>query len=60
MTGPYLKPLPRIDDTNRPHWEGARSGALRVQQADNYSELWVWSRDDATVIDKAPVAHEEA
>lgn len=29
--GAYLKPVPRIDDTNRPHWEGARKGELQVQ-----------------------------
>jgi uncharacterized OB-fold protein len=27
----YLKPVPKIDDTNRPHWEGAQKGELRVQ-----------------------------
>ncbi len=32
MTGPYLKPLPRIDETNRPHWQGAKAGGLRVQR----------------------------
>jgi uncharacterized OB-fold protein len=33
MTTPatYLKPVPKIDDTNRPHWEGAQKGELRVQ-----------------------------
>jgi segregation and condensation protein A len=41
--------------------ELAKGGALRVQQADNYSELWVWSRDDATTVTgNPPVAHEEA
>lgn len=27
-----MKPLPAIDDLNRPYWEGARAGELRVQQ----------------------------
>ncbi len=26
------KPLPRLDDPNRPHWEGALAGELRLQQ----------------------------
>jgi uncharacterized OB-fold protein len=28
----YGKPLPRLDDANRPFWEGARQGELRLQQ----------------------------
>ncbi|MEP7205661.1 MAG: OB-fold domain-containing protein [Casimicrobiaceae bacterium] len=28
----YAKPIPRIDDRNRPHWEGNRAGELRVQR----------------------------
>ena len=31
-SGTYTKPLPRIDESNRPHWEGARAGELRVQR----------------------------
>lgn len=27
----YSKPVPRIDDNNREHWEGAQNGKLRVQ-----------------------------
>jgi len=29
---PYTKPVPNIDDNNRPHWEGAREGKLNVQR----------------------------
>lgn len=32
MTEAYLKPVPTIDDSNRPHWEGAREGKLRIQR----------------------------
>ncbi len=28
----YTKPLPEISDENRPFWDGARSGELRMQQ----------------------------
>lgn len=28
----YDKPLPRIDERNRPHWDGNRAGELRVQR----------------------------
>lgn len=28
----YDKPLPRLDDANRPFWEGALAGELRLQQ----------------------------
>ena len=35
MSTPYLKPLPRIDDRNRPHWEGNAKGELRVQRCDD-------------------------
>lgn len=27
----YLKPLPRIDEHNEPHWAGARAGRLMIQ-----------------------------
>jgi uncharacterized OB-fold protein len=41
MTAPpsYSKPLPRIDDRNRPHWAGNLSGELRVQRCDDCSAL---------------------
>jgi len=32
--------------------ELAKGGALRLQQADNFSELWLWSR----AVEDAPVA----
>ena len=28
----YRKPLPRLDDANRPFWDGARAGELRLQR----------------------------
>ena len=28
----YAKPLPRLDDHNRPFWEGARAGRLLLQR----------------------------
>src|SRR3712207_1688011 len=31
-SGAYAKPLPRIDERNRPHWEGARAGEVRLQR----------------------------
>jgi len=40
--------------------ELAKGGALRVQQADNYSELWVWSREDDPRAGTTPAAQEEA
>jgi uncharacterized OB-fold protein len=30
--GDYRKPLPRLDDGNRPFWEGARRGELCLQR----------------------------
>lgn len=33
MTG-YTKPLPELTDLNRPFWEGAREGRLRMQRCD--------------------------
>jgi len=35
----YTKPLPVIDDRNRPFWEGARAGELRVQQCLDCSRM---------------------
>ena len=29
---PYAKPLPTIDDGNRPFWQGAQAGKLTLQQ----------------------------
>jgi len=28
----YRKPLPRLDDANRPFWDGARAGEVRMQR----------------------------
>lgn len=39
MNGTYLKPVPKIDDANRPHWEGAKAGALRVQRCTSCGKL---------------------
>lgn len=36
---PYSKPLPQIDERNRPHWEGNAAGELRVQRCDDCSAL---------------------
>jgi hypothetical protein len=30
----YAKPLPKLNDENRPFWEAAREGKLRMQQCD--------------------------
>ncbi|MFN0299195.1 MAG: Zn-ribbon domain-containing OB-fold protein [Burkholderiales bacterium] len=29
---PYTKPLPKIDDANAPHWQGAKAHEVRVQK----------------------------
>ncbi len=39
MTETYRKPVPRIDDTNRPHWDGAKAGELRVQRCTSCGAL---------------------
>lgn len=39
MSETYAKPLPRVDDLNRPHWEGARAGELRVQRCQGCGAL---------------------
>jgi uncharacterized OB-fold protein len=35
----YTKPLPRIDERNKPHWDGNAAGELRVQRCDDCSTL---------------------
>lgn len=35
----YLKPLPRIDERNRPHWDGAREGRLMIQACSDCGTL---------------------
>lgn len=39
MSAPYTKPLPTIDDRNRPHWAGNAAGELRVQHCVDCSTL---------------------
>ena len=36
---PQRKPLPHIDQWNRPFWEGARAGQLRMQRCTNCSQF---------------------
>ena len=38
MSG-YLKPLPRIDEWNRVHWDGAREGRLMIQACSDCDTL---------------------
>lgn len=38
MSG-YLKPLPRIDERNRAHWDGAREGRLMIQACSDCGAL---------------------
>lgn len=35
----YLKPLPRIDERNRAHWDGAREGHLMIQACSDCGAL---------------------
>lgn len=35
----YAKPLPKVDDTNRAHWDGARAGELRIQKCSDCGTL---------------------
>ena len=39
MNAPYSKPLPTIDERNRPHWAGNAAGELRVQRCDDCGTL---------------------
>lgn len=39
MNAPYTKPLPTIDNRNRPHWEGNATHELRVQRCDDCGVL---------------------
>lgn len=36
----YTKPLPHVDDLNRPHWEGAARGEFLVQQCSACKHRW--------------------
>lgn len=38
-SAPYSKPLPRIDERNRPHWDGNVVGELRIQKCDDCGML---------------------
>src|SRR6266851_887483 len=40
MEGTYSKPLPEIDDINRPFWEATRRGELRLQRCKDCREVW--------------------
>ena len=35
----YLKPLPQIDERNRPHWDGAGEGRLMIQACSDCGTL---------------------
>jgi uncharacterized OB-fold protein len=40
MEGIYSKPLPEIDDINRPFWEATRRAELRLQRCQDCSHVW--------------------
>jgi uncharacterized OB-fold protein len=40
MEGTYSKPLPEIDDINRPFWEAMRRGELRLQRCKDCRHVW--------------------
>jgi uncharacterized OB-fold protein len=40
MEGTYSKPLPEIDDINRPFWEATRHGELRLQRCKDCRQVW--------------------
>jgi uncharacterized OB-fold protein len=35
----YVKPLPKVDETNAPHWQGAKARELRVQKCSDCGRL---------------------
>lgn len=39
--GPYEKPLPNVDDQNRPFWEAARQGELRLPRCNSCGHIRV-------------------
>jgi len=39
MNARYEKPLPQIDEENRPFWEGCQQGELRVQKCTNCGHI---------------------
>lgn len=36
----YARPLPAINDLNRPHWEGARNHEFLIQRCRDCGHLW--------------------
>ncbi len=40
MEGTYSKPLPEIDDVNRPFWQATRRGELRLQRCKYCRHVW--------------------
>ena len=40
MEGTYSKPLPEIDDINRPFWDATRRGELRLQRCKDCRHVW--------------------
>ena len=40
MEGTYSKPLPEIDEINRPFWEATRHGELRLQRCKDCRHVW--------------------
>ena len=40
MEGAYSKPLPEIDDINRPFWEATQRGELRLQRCKDCRHVW--------------------
>jgi uncharacterized OB-fold protein len=40
MEGTYSKPLPEIDDINRPFWEATRRSALHLQRCKDCRHVW--------------------
>jgi uncharacterized OB-fold protein len=40
MEGTYSKPLPEIDDINRPFWEATRRGELQLQRCKDCRHVW--------------------
>ena len=40
MTNEYDKPLPVVDDLNRPHWEAAKKHQFLVQRCQDCGHMW--------------------
>jgi uncharacterized OB-fold protein len=36
----YTRPLPVINDLNRPHWEGARNHEFLIQRCEDCGHMW--------------------